>query len=50
MKYKPYSISLSRGFAEFDPENPKSVDQLIAQADYAMYKDKQSKLKKIKPS
>jgi diguanylate cyclase (GGDEF)-like protein/PAS domain S-box-containing protein len=40
---KPYVISLSRGFAEYDPENPKSVDQLIAMADYEMYKDKHSK-------
>jgi len=40
---KPYSISLSSGFAEFDPVRPKTVDQLIATADYEMYKDKQSK-------
>jgi len=40
---KPYSISLSSGFAEFDSVHQKSVDQLIAIADYEMYKDKQSK-------
>ncbi len=40
---KPYIVSLSRGFAEFSPENPKTVDQLIATADREMYKHKQSK-------
>jgi diguanylate cyclase (GGDEF)-like protein/PAS domain S-box-containing protein len=40
---KPYIISLSRGFAEFSPENPKTVDQLIAMADREMYKHKHSK-------
>jgi diguanylate cyclase (GGDEF)-like protein/PAS domain S-box-containing protein len=40
---KPYIISLSRGFAEFNPENPKTVDQLIAVADREMYKHKHSK-------
>lgn len=39
---KPYSISLSHGFAEFDPADEKTVDQLIAVADQEMYKDKQS--------
>ena len=40
---KPYKISLSRGFAEYDPNNEKTVDQLIAVADQEMYKHKQSK-------
>lgn len=40
---KPYILSLSRGFAEFSPENPKTVDQLIAIADREMYKHKHSK-------
>lgn len=40
---KPYIISLSRGFAEFDPGVEKTVDQLIAIADQEMYKDKYSK-------
>jgi diguanylate cyclase (GGDEF)-like protein/PAS domain S-box-containing protein len=39
---KPYKISLSHGFAEFDPAEEKTVDQLIATADQEMYKDKQS--------
>ncbi len=40
---KPYIISLSRGFAEFGPESPRTVDQLIATADREMYKHKHSK-------
>ncbi len=39
---KPYKISLSHGFAEFDPADEKTVDQLIAVADQEMYKDKQT--------
>jgi len=42
-KTKPYIISLSRGFAEFDSTDEKSVDQLIAIADQDMYKDKHLK-------
>ncbi len=40
---KPYKISLSHGFAEYDPNNEKTVDQLIAVADQEMYKHKHSK-------
>jgi len=42
-KTKPYSISLSRGFAEYDPVNDKSADQLITIADKEMYKHKHTK-------
>jgi len=42
-KMKPYSITLSRGFAECNSTDEKSVDQLIAIADQGMYKDKHSK-------
>jgi diguanylate cyclase (GGDEF)-like protein/PAS domain S-box-containing protein len=38
---KPYKLSLSHGFAEYDPVAEKSVDQLIATADQQMYEDKQ---------
>ncbi len=38
---KPYKLSLSHGFAEYDPVAEKSVDQLIAAADQQMYEDKQ---------
>lgn len=40
---KPYKISLSHGFAEYDPGHEKTVDQLIAIADHEMYKHKHSK-------
>lgn len=42
---KPYSINLSHGFAEYDPAEEKSVDQLIAIADREMYKTKHLKSK-----
>ncbi len=37
---KPYTVSLSRGFAEYDPNEEKYVDQLISIADQEMYKHK----------
>jgi len=40
---KPYKINLSRGFAEYDPDHEKTVDQLIATADQEMYKHKHLK-------
>ncbi|MBA7596155.1 hypothetical protein ES703_03124 [subsurface metagenome] len=40
---KPYIISLSCGFAEYNPDAEKSVDKLIAIADQEMYKDKHRK-------
>lgn len=43
---KPYSISLSRGFAEYDPANEKSADQLIMIADKEMYVHKHTKFQK----
>lgn len=42
-KTKPYSISLSRGFAEYDAVNDKSADQLIMIADKEMYIHKHTK-------
>jgi len=42
-KTKPYSISLSRGFAEYDPNHAKSADQLIMMADKEMYIHKRTK-------
>jgi len=38
----PYEMSISVGMALFDPHNPCSVDKLLAQADKAMYKKKNS--------
>jgi len=45
---KPYKLSLSHGFAEYDPVAEKSVDQLIATADQQMYEDKQKYLRSLK--
>ena len=39
-----YQISLSFGVAQFDPEDHLPLDEMIAQADKALYKDKQNKL------
>lgn len=39
-KKKPYAITLSRGFAEYDPADEKFIDQLITVADREMYKHK----------
>jgi diguanylate cyclase (GGDEF)-like protein len=40
---RPYRISMSLGIACFDPQNPCSVDVLLAQADKFMYSNKQKK-------
>ncbi|UCC12351.1 MAG: PAS domain S-box protein [candidate division WOR-3 bacterium] len=45
---KPYKLSLSHGFAEYDPVAEKSVDQLIAAADQQMYEDKQRYFRSLK--
>ncbi|MGB9694866.1 MAG: MASE3 domain-containing protein [Caldisericaceae bacterium] len=37
---KPYKISISYGFAVFDPEKPVSLVELLSIADKAMYKEK----------
>jgi diguanylate cyclase (GGDEF)-like protein/PAS domain S-box-containing protein len=39
---KPYEMSISYGFAVFDPEHPVSSDTLLATADKEMYKVKNS--------
>ena len=38
-----YKLSLSTGLARYDPERPCSIDELVAQADRAMYEKKQAK-------
>ncbi len=35
-----YELSLSVGLARYDPEHPCSIDELLAQADRAMYERK----------
>jgi len=38
-----YKVSLSVGVARYDPESPCSIDQLLTQADRAMYEQKRAK-------
>ena len=40
---RKYKLSLSVGTAYFDPENPNSLDELIAAADNLMYEEKKTK-------
>jgi len=40
---RKYKLSISMGFAYYDPENPRSIDNLIARADKLMYEQKQNK-------
>jgi len=35
-----YKLSLSMGLAQYDPEHPCSIEELVAQADRAMYERK----------
>jgi len=39
----PYKLSLSVGFSNYDPENPRSIEELIAEADRYMYEEKQGR-------
>ncbi|GAB4117238.1 MAG: sensor domain-containing diguanylate cyclase [Candidatus Caldatribacteriota bacterium] len=39
-KDKPYQISLSHGFTQFNPGDKKTADQLLAEADSRMYMEK----------
>lgn len=41
----PFNISMSVGAAYFDPENPISIDELMARADKFMYENKKSRQK-----
>jgi diguanylate cyclase (GGDEF)-like protein len=38
-----HKLSLSIGIAHYDPEKPRSLDDLMAQADTSMYKEKKEK-------
>jgi diguanylate cyclase (GGDEF)-like protein len=40
-----YELSLSVGLARYDPEHPCSIDELVAQADRAMYERKRGNQK-----
>ena len=41
-----YKLSISVGAAQFDPENPISIDDLLSEADALMYAQKQKRSKK----
>jgi len=38
---RDYTLSVSMGFAHFNPKRPSSIDRLMALADSLMYEDKQ---------
>ena len=40
---KPYTIDLSIGLSEYDPDNPLTMDELIRIADQKMYEEKKKK-------
>jgi diguanylate cyclase (GGDEF)-like protein len=42
---KSYEIEFSTGFSNYDPANPRSMDELIRIADQNMYKEKKRKNK-----
>ena len=41
-----YGLSISVGTAQFDPEHPISVDELLSKADASMYAQKGKKRKR----
>lgn len=45
-KLKSYLVSVSRGFAEYNPIYPMTLDELITTADYQMYQNKK-RFKKV---
>ena len=42
-KKRPHTLSMSLGIVNFDPQNPRSMDDLLAQADKMMYASKQQR-------
>jgi diguanylate cyclase (GGDEF)-like protein len=40
---RPYRLSFSMGFVQFDPEKPEDIDELLARADKLMYLEKSIK-------
>jgi diguanylate cyclase (GGDEF)-like protein/PAS domain S-box-containing protein len=40
---RPFRLSLSIGSATFEPDNPRTIEQLMQQADHAMYANKRAK-------
>jgi len=43
LENRRYRLSISVGCAYYDPENPGSIDELMASADKLMYEQKQNK-------
>jgi diguanylate cyclase (GGDEF)-like protein len=41
-----YRLSISVGVAQFDPDNPISIDDLLSKADALMYAEKRKRAKK----
>jgi diguanylate cyclase (GGDEF)-like protein len=42
---QPYRLSISMGAAQFDPEHPVSIDELLSEADALMYAQKRKRRK-----
>jgi diguanylate cyclase (GGDEF)-like protein len=42
----PYVLAMSTGAAEFNPDHPAALEELISQADRAMYTEKQARQKR----
>jgi GGDEF domain-containing protein len=38
-----YKISLSTGLARYDPQHPRSIDELLSEADTSMYVNKKKR-------
>ena len=45
-KARPYVLAMSAGSAEFDPDQPTTLEGLVAQADREMYTEKQKRQKR----
>jgi diguanylate cyclase (GGDEF)-like protein len=45
----PYQLSISLGVAQYDPEAPCTVSEIITQADGRMYQQKQGRKENSKP-
>jgi diguanylate cyclase (GGDEF)-like protein len=43
---EPYTLSISVGTGQFDPEHPILIDELLSKADASMYAQKRKKWKK----
>lgn len=48
-EHRRYRLSISAGCSYYDPENPVSMDELMASADKLMYEQKQSKKRLLPP-